>query len=175
MDSLFEVSFSSLAASGKPFVRYRIFAFVSQELHFVCLFFVSCGKCRRYMKLIESRPSRLHCETCKETYNLPQGGVIKGFKEARCPLDEFELVQFTGNNNGKVNNKKTNFLSRTIILIFLDLCRTFLFARIVTIIHHSKICVKMLDVMNVHIQHVVIHWNTMEYVHVTYVNKVFSC
>ncbi|CAF4968388.1 unnamed protein product [Rotaria sp. Silwood1] len=78
MDSLFEVSFSPLAASGKPFVR--------------------CGKCRRYMKLIESRPSRLHCETCKETYNLPQNGTIKVFKELRCPLDEFELVQYVANN-----------------------------------------------------------------------------
>ncbi|CAF4811438.1 unnamed protein product, partial [Rotaria socialis] len=81
MDSLFEVSFSSLAASGKPFVR--------------------CGKCRRYMKLIESKPSRLHCETCKDTYNLPQNGLIKGFKELRCPLDEFELVQYAANNNAK--------------------------------------------------------------------------
>ena len=51
------------------------------------------------MKLIESRPSRLHCETCKETYNLPQSGLIKAFKELKCPLDEFELVQFAGNNN----------------------------------------------------------------------------
>ncbi|CAF3581946.1 unnamed protein product [Adineta steineri] len=81
MDSLFEVSFSSLAASGKPFVR--------------------CGKCRRYMKLIESRPSRLHCEICKDTYNLPQNGLIKTFKELKCPLDEFELVQYAANNNGK--------------------------------------------------------------------------
>ena len=54
------------------------------------------------MKLIESRPSRLHCETCKETYNLPQNGLIKTFKELRCPLDEFELVQYVANNNGKV-------------------------------------------------------------------------
>ena len=66
-------------------------------------FFFSCGKCRRYMKLIESRPSRLHCETCKDTYNLPQNGLIKGFKELKCPLDDFELVQFSGNNNAKVN------------------------------------------------------------------------
>jgi len=54
------------------------------------------------MKLIESRPSRLHCEICKDTYNLPQNGLIKTFKELRCPLDEFELVQFVANNNGKV-------------------------------------------------------------------------
>ncbi len=58
------------------------------------------------MKLIESRPSRLHCETCKDTYNLPQGGLIKTFKELRCPLDEFELVQYAANNNGKVRNEK---------------------------------------------------------------------
>ena len=99
MDSLFEVSFSSLAASGKPFVRW-VFVHFYDMFIFVLLF--SCGKCRRYMKLIESRPSRLHCEICKETYNLPQNGLIKAFKELHCPLDNFELVQYSGNNNGKV-------------------------------------------------------------------------
>ena len=41
MDQLFEVTFSSLADSGKP--QYR------------------CGKCRRYLKYIQTKQSRLHC------------------------------------------------------------------------------------------------------------------
>ncbi len=55
MDSLFEASFSPLASSGKVLSR--------------------CGKCRRYMKLIASRPSRLYCPTCEEVYNMPQVGI----------------------------------------------------------------------------------------------------
>ena len=46
MDQLFEVSFSSLAESGRPFSR--------------------CGKCRRFMKLVEAKPKRLFCEICNE-------------------------------------------------------------------------------------------------------------
>ncbi|KAJ8675377.1 hypothetical protein QAD02_011163 [Eretmocerus hayati] len=57
MDQLFEVSFSPLAASGKSHSR--------------------CGKCRRYMKYIQSKPSRLHCSHCNETYNVPQNGNIR--------------------------------------------------------------------------------------------------
>ena len=56
------------------------------------------------MKLIETRPSRLHCEICKETYDLPQNGQIKTFKELKCPLDEFELVQYVANNNTRVTS-----------------------------------------------------------------------
>jgi len=56
MDSLFEDSFSSLSALGKPMSR--------------------CGKCRRFMKLVASKPQRLYCDNCKDTYNLPQNGVI---------------------------------------------------------------------------------------------------
>ena len=52
MDQLFEVSFSSLAESGRPFCR--------------------CGKCRRFMKLVEAKPKRLFCSTCDETYSVPQ-------------------------------------------------------------------------------------------------------
>jgi DNA topoisomerase-3 len=51
VDLLFETSFTSLAASGRPFAR--------------------CGKCRRYMRLIEARPQRLHCNECHDTYALP--------------------------------------------------------------------------------------------------------
>lgn len=65
------------------------------------------------MKLIESRPSRLHCETCKETYNLPQNGTMKVFKELRCPLDDFELVVYVPNSNSKVIHQ-TNYLFETI-------------------------------------------------------------
>lgn len=53
VDSLFEVSFTSLAKSGKPFSR--------------------CGKCLRYMKLVQTRPQRLFCPLCNDTYSLPTG------------------------------------------------------------------------------------------------------
>ncbi|GAB4821904.1 hypothetical protein N2152v2_008950 [Parachlorella kessleri] len=82
MDSLFEASFSPLASSGKVLSR--------------------CGKCRRYMKLIASRPSRLYCPTCEEVYNMPQGGAIKLYKELDCPLDGFQLVLLSlGGADGK--------------------------------------------------------------------------
>ncbi|KAF6715652.1 DNA topoisomerase 3-beta-1 [Oryzias melastigma] len=57
MDELMEVSFSPIAATGKPLSR--------------------CGKCHRFMKYIQAKPSRLHCSHCDETYNVPQNGAIK--------------------------------------------------------------------------------------------------
>lgn len=82
MDQLFEVSFSSLAESGRPFSR--------------------CGKCRRFMKLVEAKPKRLFCSTCDETYNVPQSnGQLKLHQELKCPLDDFELVYFTAGAQGK--------------------------------------------------------------------------
>lgn len=81
MDDLFEGSFSTLADSGKPLSR--------------------CGKCRRYMKFVETKPCRLHCTKCEDTYNLPQCGVIRLYKELKCPLDDFELLQWFGGNRGK--------------------------------------------------------------------------
>jgi DNA topoisomerase-3 len=60
MDSLFEATFSPLAATGKPLSK--------------------CGKCLRYMKYVKLKPQRLHCATCNETYNLPQNGTIKLYK-----------------------------------------------------------------------------------------------
>ena len=83
MDQLFEVSFSSLADCGKPLAR--------------------CGKCRRYLKLVESQPQRLHCPVCADTYSVPQGGSIRPYKETKCPLDDFELVLWTQGAKGKVN------------------------------------------------------------------------
>uniref|UniRef100_A0A3Q0REG7 DNA topoisomerase n=1 Tax=Amphilophus citrinellus TaxID=61819 RepID=A0A3Q0REG7_AMPCI len=81
MDELMEVSFSPIAATGKPLSR--------------------CGKCHRFMKYIQAKPSRLHCSHCDETYSLPQNGAIKLYKELRCPLDEFELVLWTSGARGK--------------------------------------------------------------------------
>ncbi|GFR42563.1 hypothetical protein Agub_g3474, partial [Astrephomene gubernaculifera] len=75
MDSLFEASFSPLAASGKPLSK--------------------CGKCRRYLKHISARPQRLYCNTCEEVLALPQGGAIKVYKSLVCPLDGYELLLFS--------------------------------------------------------------------------------
>lgn len=81
MDSLFEASFTTVAESGQPISR--------------------CGKCHRYMKIIRTKPQRLFCPTCNETYTLPQKGTIKLYKEIKCPLDDFELVLFSlGNSVG---------------------------------------------------------------------------
>lgn len=57
MDTLFEASFASIADSGKAFSR--------------------CGKCRRYMKYIQTKPPRLHCSQCDETYSLPKDGTVR--------------------------------------------------------------------------------------------------
>lgn len=64
--------------------------------------YLRCGKCRRYMKFIQAKPSRMYCTNCDETYNLPQQGSIKLYKELKCPLDDFELVQWTAGGKGKV-------------------------------------------------------------------------
>ncbi|XP_047134051.1 DNA topoisomerase 3-beta-1 isoform X1 [Hydra vulgaris] len=75
MDELFECSFTKLSESGKPISR--------------------CGKCRRYMKYITTKPYRLHCSNCNETYALPQDGYVKIYNELKCPLDDFELLLWT--------------------------------------------------------------------------------
>lgn len=85
MDSLFEASFSPLAATGK----------------YLC----KCGKCSRYMRFIPLKPQRLYCPTCEETYNLPQNGTIKLYKEYKCPLDKFELVLFSLGNTASAQGK----------------------------------------------------------------------
>lgn len=81
MDGLFEVSFSSLAESGKSHSR--------------------CGKCRRYMKYIQTKPARLHCRYCDDTYSLPQGGTVHVYRELKCPLDDFELLAYSSGAKGK--------------------------------------------------------------------------
>ncbi len=83
MDSLFEDSFSTLSSMGKPMSR--------------------CGKCRRYMKLVSSKPQRIYCEFCKDTYNLPKQGGIKLYRELKCPLDDFELLVNTYGKNKSVS------------------------------------------------------------------------
>ncbi|XP_047004194.1 DNA topoisomerase 3-beta-1 [Schistocerca americana] len=81
MDQLFEVTFSPLASSGKSYSR--------------------CGKCRRYMKYIQAKPSRMHCSHCDETYSVPQNGCIRIYKELKCPLDDFELLSWSAGTKGR--------------------------------------------------------------------------
>ena len=64
-----------------------------------------CGKCSRYMRYIPLKPQRLYCATCEETYQLPQNGTIKLYKELKCPLDNFELVLFSLGNADKAQGK----------------------------------------------------------------------
>ncbi|ALC49738.1 Top3beta [Drosophila busckii] len=80
MDMLFEINFSPLAESGKAHSR--------------------CGKCRRYMKYIQTKPARLYCTTCDENYTLPNGNV-KVYREYKCPLDDFELLAFSTGAKGR--------------------------------------------------------------------------
>ena len=72
MDSLFESSFTSLASTGRPLSR--------------------CGRCKKYMNLIDKKPVRLYCRHCDEAHALPWGGAVRLYKELTCPLDGFELV-----------------------------------------------------------------------------------
>lgn len=117
MDQLFEVSFSPLSASGKAHSRYTTnhndncihLICCINVLHIYSLFFrflimhmyYRCGKCRRYMKYIQTKPSRMHCAHCNETYNLPQNGNIRIYKELKCPLDDFELLSWSTGTRGK--------------------------------------------------------------------------
>uniref|UniRef100_A0A914KL38 DNA topoisomerase n=1 Tax=Meloidogyne incognita TaxID=6306 RepID=A0A914KL38_MELIC len=76
VDSFFEDSFKTLVESGKPFSK--------------------CGKCRRYMKLVEARPQRLYCPTCQEQYPVPSAkdASVRLHGEHLCPIDGFELLYF---------------------------------------------------------------------------------
>lgn len=53
------------------------------------------------MKLVSLNVSRLHCATCTDTYNVPQGGILRAFNDTRCPLDDFELIQYNGGSKAK--------------------------------------------------------------------------
>ena len=75
VDQLFEAIFSPIAqSSGKVLTK--------------------CGKCYRYMNLLSLRPCRLYCPNCEMTYKLPQNGIIRGYKEQKCPVDGFEIVLY---------------------------------------------------------------------------------
>ena len=105
------------------------------------------------MKLIETRPSRLHCEICKDTYNLPQSGQIKTFKELRCPLDEFELVQYVANSDAKV----MTFASQRVVNC--SSSRLSPFVRTVTTILRSKTCRRTPAATNALIRPVPSQWH----------------
>ena len=82
----------SSQAESSPFILVIIFHPV----------YFRCGKCRRFMKFIQAKPSRLHCSNCDDTFTLPQNGNIKLYKELKCPLDDYELVLWTTGVKGKV-------------------------------------------------------------------------
>ena len=48
------------------------------------------------MKLITSKPERLVCPICNDTYSVPGNGTVKTYKDVQCPLDNFDLLYFTG-------------------------------------------------------------------------------
>jgi len=81
MDELFQVSFSSLADSGKPLSK--------------------CGHCRRFMKLISHKPIRLYCQNCNNTLSLPYTGTFRTHKEMTCPHDNFDLLYCSTGVGGK--------------------------------------------------------------------------
>ena len=75
VDQLFEAIFSPIAqSSGKMLSK--------------------CGKCFRFMNLLSLRPCRLYCPNCELTYKLPQNGIIRTYKEQKCPVDGFEIVLY---------------------------------------------------------------------------------
>eukprot|EP00927_Polykrikos_kofoidii_P056414 TRINITY_DN50530_c0_g1_i1.p1 TRINITY_DN50530_c0_g1~~TRINITY_DN50530_c0_g1_i1.p1 ORF type:complete len:861 (-),score=130.51 TRINITY_DN50530_c0_g1_i1:243-2825(-) len=80
VDQLFESTFTTLEASGRPLSR--------------------CGHCNKYLTVVDRRPVRMFCKNCDRIYKMPQNGQIKLYKELRCPLDNFELV-FVANKVGK--------------------------------------------------------------------------
>lgn len=71
LDTLFQTVFTSMHSSGKNFSL--------------------CGRCNRYMKLIEEKQNRLFCVNCNDTFRLPSGKfhIMNG---NRCESDSFELV-----------------------------------------------------------------------------------
>ena len=82
----------------------------------VCVCVASrCGKCRRYLKLIIAKPTRLHCATCDETLSVPQNCNVRLYKELRCPLDDYELLYCTTGTGGKVSRPTSCCLASKLI------------------------------------------------------------
>lgn len=79
------------------------------------------------MKYIQTKPSRMHCAHCNETYNLPQNGNIRIYKELKCPLDDFELLSWSTGTRGKsytfcpycYNNPPFRYV-RTVVCIVIE-------------------------------------------------------
>ena len=57
--------------------------------------FSGCGKCRGMLKIVPAF-SKLHCDKCKLTLNLPRDAEYTVDPEVRkyCPLDGFELIDY---------------------------------------------------------------------------------
>eukprot|EP01015_Nassula_variabilis_P000095 TRINITY_DN1003_c0_g1_i3.p1 TRINITY_DN1003_c0_g1~~TRINITY_DN1003_c0_g1_i3.p1 ORF type:complete len:755 (+),score=121.57 TRINITY_DN1003_c0_g1_i3:68-2332(+) len=61
-------------------------------------FLSECGRCGQQMKYLPNS-NKLNCPKCRFTYSLPQGGEICVFEEeAKCPIDNFQLVMFKPNS-----------------------------------------------------------------------------
>uniref|UniRef100_A0A9J2Q5Q7 DNA topoisomerase n=1 Tax=Ascaris lumbricoides TaxID=6252 RepID=A0A9J2Q5Q7_ASCLU len=76
VDSLFEDSFTTLADTGKPFSR--------------------CGKCRRFMKLIATKPQRLHCPSCQGILMATAKKLNAGLPLRKRANDRFVMLPRTG-------------------------------------------------------------------------------
>lgn len=133
MDSLFEASFASIADSGKAFSR--------------------CGKCRRYMKYIQTKPARLHCTQCDDTYTLPKDGTV------RLVLNYSSVYYIDFQNVPFITEPTRNFVVRWMILNYLHFQVAqkgvvFHCVHIVMPIHLSKGCQTMVAVIHACIRHV---------------------
>ena len=58
-------------------LHFSVAASVEDDSVMVCF---RCGRCNRFMRYISAKPQRLYCNTCDETYALPQGGTVKLYK-----------------------------------------------------------------------------------------------
>jgi DNA topoisomerase-3 len=58
--------------------------------------FSQCGKCHGMMKLVKDF-SKIHCENCKLTLNLPRDAeysLTEGGERKHCPMDNFEIINY---------------------------------------------------------------------------------
>ncbi len=84
MDMLFEKTFSSVKDTNKRFTK--------------------CGKCRRYMKLLDTNiPIKLYCDHCDDIFNIPRNGQIRQFQNKFCPVEGcgYELLKWRRNTAKK--------------------------------------------------------------------------